>query len=606
MVCRKHIHKAGAWFVLVSTLAGAAFAQNEAPPPIPPGLNHPGLTVRKQFQRWWYQYRPRSFGLGDIPADAKTQATQTAQVNSFVADFGAARAAKSASAVGGTRWKSLGPAPLNGGQIGATGGTRPMSGRVTSIAVDPANNNRWLIGAAQGGIWETRDAGVSWVAKSDNQASIAIGAIAFAPGNAKYVYVGTGESVNSTDAYAGAGMLKSIDGGLNWTLIGAPFFAKKTFSAIHVDPENHNIIVAATGDGIAGMRFAFPPDPPASGVFRSIDGGANWMLTLAGDASDLAADPTNYNNQYAALGNASSTPINGLYRSTNAGTSWLPVRGPWSGSPRGVGRIRIAIAPSDRNTMYVSIQDGFESPNAGVSGGLLGLWKTSNAWAATPGWTEIDAGATDDGSGNHGFCGWDRAFSSPTDSCWYNQVLSVDPANPRILYAGGIPLWKYDGTSWSEVSKQVSAPTRGIHVDQHAFAWAGNRLIVGNDGGVWSTTDGGNVWNDHNTHLALTQFYYGSVSPAGNIVLGGSQETARAKLPVDRDGLFCLAATALPMRSPAVIRTRTGLLRFRRLPFSVPSTAGNYSILSLPGQGSAMARRSSRRLKSARPTTKYS
>ncbi len=84
--------------------------------------------------------------------------------------------------------------------------------------------------------------------------------------------------------------------------------------------------------------------------------------------------------------------------------------------------------------------------------------------------------------------------------------------------------------TWTEVSKTVSAPSSGIHVDQHSMAWAGNRLIVGNDGGVWSTTDGGTTWNVHNTNLSVTQFYDGSIHPTNpNFALAGSQDNGTEK-----------------------------------------------------------------------------
>src|SRR5439155_18704592 len=102
------------------------------------------------------------------------------------------------------------------------------------------------------------------------------------------------------------------------------------------------------------------------------------------------------------------------------------------------------------------------------------------------------------------------------------------------LYAGGIELWKCTNCgaspTWTEISKTVSDPTHGIHVDQHSMAWAGNQLIVGNDGGVWSTTDGGNTWNDHNTNLSITQFYDGSIHPTDpNFALAGSQDNGTDK-----------------------------------------------------------------------------
>ena len=125
--------------------------------------------------------------------------------------------------------------------MAATGNTRPMSGRVGAVAVDPIDPSHWLIGAAQGGVWETRDAGATWSPMTDAQASLAMGAIAFAPSDPRTIYAGSGEAVFSADAYAGRGLLKSTDGGVTWALLAASTFSGDTFSDIKVHPTNPDI-----------------------------------------------------------------------------------------------------------------------------------------------------------------------------------------------------------------------------------------------------------------------------------------------------------------------------------------------------------------------------
>ena len=126
---------------------------------------------------------------------------------------------------------------------------------------------------------------------------------------------------------------------------------------------------------------------------------------------------------------------------------------------------------------------------------LLGIWRTDNAWAATPTWTQLPKP------------------QNVGNQLWYDHVISVDPTNANILYFGETPLWKFNGTTWSIIGADYDADVNGkiFHPDQHAQAWAGNRLIIGNDGGVWSTTDGGATFTNHNSNLSITQFYYGSV-----------------------------------------------------------------------------------------------
>ncbi|PYM18317.1 MAG: hypothetical protein DMD81_06170, partial [Candidatus Rokuibacteriota bacterium] len=393
-----------------------------------------------------------------------------------------------------------------------------MIGRVTSIAVDPRDPAHWLIGGALGGVWETRDTGSTWSPRTDAQASLAVGAIAFAPSNANIVYAGTGALLS----YGGAGLLKSTDGGSTWTLLASGTFTRNTFAAIRVDPNNADSLIAAVAYGFAS-HTNFPSTPPR-GVFRSTDGGATWSKTLAGDATTVVVDPTNFSNQYVGLGHPFGSSSNGVYRSTNAGLTWTPVTGPWVTMPQGVGRVSVAMAPSNSNTLYIAIQDAFD--NNGHDGALLGLFRTDNAWAPTPTFAQVPNPPP---TGALGFCGWVLSYNQEQDSCASSMVISTDPAQPDILYAGGIELWKCTNCAasptWTEISKNADDPIHGIKVDQKALAWVGNRLIVGNDGGVWSTSDGGSTWADHNTNLIVTQFYAGSLHPIDPLfALGGSQD----------------------------------------------------------------------------------
>jgi hypothetical protein len=487
-------------------------------------------------ERAWWAFQQRAYPLGYIPSDAQMRALRQ------IHDARAARASipRGGAAAGNSdRWVNIGPAPILD--------KRPVSGRVATIAVDPRDAQRWLIGAAQGGIWESRDAGTTWTAKTDAAASLAMGKIAFAPGDPGIIYAGTGEAAGTGDIYAGAGLLKSVDAGATWQLLDAPIFSGVSFSSLQIDPKDARIVVAATRSGYFGKRFPVQlPVPPQTGIFKSADGGATWSNRLIGAASAVEVDPGNFSRQFAAIGayTCVDRPIpcvgaeppnavqNGLYRSTDAGDSWTLMGGPWDAQAGGVGRVVLALAPSNPNVLYVSIQDAYDPMAVGHDNELLGLWKTTNAWDPSPSWTQIDVSQTDGGTGLHGYCGWGV---DPQDTvgvkaqCDYDHALLVDQSDPDILYAAGVPLWRFDGTTWTEISRTGDAQ-HGIHVDQQTLAWVGDRLIVGNDGGLWSTTDDGGTWTDHNTDLAITQFYKGALHPTNpNFALAGSQDNGFEK-----------------------------------------------------------------------------
>ncbi|MEM7585406.1 MAG: hypothetical protein AAF560_18600 [Acidobacteriota bacterium] len=448
---------------------------------------HDALTHIKPFQRVWWGWQQRAYPGDEIPSGARQRALE--QIAAWQA------ANPDAVSRGGTpaTWTSIGPRGIDLGGL-------QYSGRVADVAIDQTDADRWLIGAAHGGIWETTDAGTSWTPLTDDQASLAMGAIAFAPSDPSIVYAGTGESAFSGDAYGGAGLLKSTDGGVTWTLIAADTFDERAFSDIQIHPTDPDTLVASTSRGLIGS-FSGSTALPV-GIFKSADGGDTWTHTLAGDdATDLEVDPADFNRQYTGLGEVFGGMDNGVYRSSDAGDSWLPVSGPWDGLAGGVGRVELAIAPSDRNVLYVGIQDAFDG--AGLDGQLLGLWTTSNAWDAIPSWTPIDTTAA------NGICG---------AQCWYDFELKVDPSDSSVIYAGGVSLWKRTGGVWSNVRGSA-------HVDQHSMAIDGSLLVLGNDGGVWSSTNGGASWTDHNDDLALTQFYHGSSHPTdAGFAIGGSQD----------------------------------------------------------------------------------
>jgi len=482
---------------LLQLLIHVARAQDVEPPNTDP------------LQAWQAWYEPRAYPLGYIPAGARIDAAQ---------QWGQATVAAGGSAGAGAAWLNIGPAPILISRFGISLG----SGRVTAIAVDPALPNHWLVGAAQGGIWETGDGGSTWAPRSDDQDSLAIGAIAFAQSNPpgqKIVYAGTGE-IDHGQPSLGVGFLKSTDGGGTWRLVaGAPFLGR-LFSRIEVDPAGSQVVLAAT----------------STGIYRSTDGGLTWPeQPLARFVTRLEVDPTNFNRQYAGV--AYDDDAAGLYRSVDGGRNWGPVSGPWLHAPPqpagDVGVVALAIAPTNPNVLYVGIH------KRGPAANLKGLWRTDNAWGSAPTWNSISTAATDAfGSPWLDYCAYfDPLANGPAGQCFYDNVLSVDRGTPDILYAGGIPMWRYDQTSlpgtWSDIGDKTVPPGLQldvVHVDQHAIAWTGNRLIVGNDGGVYSTTDGGDTWSNHNTGLSIAQFYRGSLHPTNpNAALGGAQDNGSSQ-----------------------------------------------------------------------------
>jgi hypothetical protein len=420
-------------------------------------------------------------------------------------------------------WVNIGPAPLSYIHNPADPANW-NSGRVATIAIDPRNANHWLIGAGNGGVWESVDGGTSWLPIADSAPTLATGAVAFAPSDSQIIYVGTGESAGVEFVKTGMGVLKSTDGGRTWVVIGTSSFARASVRRLRVHPTDANVVVAATTRGGFGRDSEeSPPSPPPFGIHKSTDGGVSWIRTLTGQATALETDATNFNNQYAAVGNqrgtlpgeASGSVANGVYRSINGGDSWSYIDGPWGTSTptnaNGVGRIELAISPSSSNVLYASVQ---ALPNGSTLTGLKGLYRTDDAWAPIPTWVQVPTQP----AGTVGYCGQGK--------CGYSHAITVDPANPNIMYGGGAErgYWRCtncgSAPTWTNITD-----TSPVHPDLHAFAWAGTRLIVGNDGGVWSTANSGATWQNHNSGLSTAMFFSAALHPTDRqFMLGGIRD----------------------------------------------------------------------------------
>lgn len=350
-------------------------------------------------------------------------------------------------AFGNMKWREIGPA--------GTGG------RVAAVAGSATDPKLYYLGAAGGGVWKSTNGGQTWDSVFDKEPA-AIGAVTVDPVDNQTVWVGTGEANPRNDVSDGDGVYKTTDGGEHWTNVGLK--GSKYVSRILVDPHNHNhVIVGALGDVFANS--------PERGVYVTDDGGKTWKQTLyAGPqsgVSDLALDPQDPNVVYAGIWQFQRRPWtftsggdqDGLYKSTDGGATWTKLTG--HGLPDGtLGRIGLAVAPSDGNRVYAVIES-----KSGV------LWRSDDAgahWKMVSDDSRVDA----------------RFF--------YFSHVEVDPKNPNRVYALSFEVML--STNGGQTFKPVA---EDVHSDFHAIWIAPNdpaRIIIGEDGGYVLTVDGGDNW----------------------------------------------------------------------------------------------------------------
>jgi len=410
----------------------------------------------------------------------------------------------STDAIASVNWEPAGPSNIGG--------------RIAAFVADPADTNIMILGAAAGGIFKSTDAGATWVPKTDQWNSLSVGAMAMDPNNSDIIYCGTGEANISTDSYAGFGVLKSTDKGETWFPSGLE--NSRHIGEIKVHPMNSNIVYAAVSGGL----YSKGPD---RGVYKSTDAGATWEKVLfvsdSTSAVDVDIDPTDTNIVFAAMWERLRGPSfrkaagasTALYRSTDGGTTWSKdIPGLPANNPK-LGRISIAVAPSNPNFVYLLYKSA--SVNNGSDNNFYGFYRSTDRGAS---FTKMPDGILPGEFASFG---------------WYFGQLDVAPNDHLKVYLGEVDFFlsQNGGNSWSNISNAYSSWTwEEQHPDHHTF-WVNpnnpNHIIVGNDGGLFVTWQGRDNWKKLHD-LPISQFYAIEVAFQNPlIVAGGTQDNGTLK-----------------------------------------------------------------------------
>ena len=347
-----------------------------------------------------------------------------------------------------------------------------IGGRVSRVAGVPGDPLTFYAATAQSGVWKSVDGGHEWTPVFDDQPLLSTGAIAVAPSDPNVVYVGTGEANIRGNVQPGNGIYRSTDAGRSWKHV---FDQQGQIGKIVVHPTNPEIAFAAL------LGHAFGPNPER-GVYRTVDGGRSWARVLGVDAdtgaSDVSFDPGNPHILFAGLWQARRFPWgmtsggagSGLYRSTDGGENWTRLTA--HGLPDGIwGKVGVAVAPSDGQRVYALIE--------AEQGGLYRSDDGGTTWRLA--------------NGHHAL----------RQRAWYYSSLTIDPQNADIVWFPQVSLLRtIDG------GKTIHSIDGIHHGDVHDL-WidptARGRLIIGNDGGVDLSVDGGRHWMA--PPQAWSQFY---------------------------------------------------------------------------------------------------
>ena len=441
-------------------------------------------------------------------------------------------------------------------------GPKVMSGRVVALAVNPQDPTEFYVAYASGGVWHTTDNGISFTPISENAPTQNIGEMTM-HWPTRTLWVGTGENNSSRSSYAGIGLMKTEDNGATWEIKGLP--DSHHIGKILINPSDPNHVVV----GVTGHLYTSNNE---RGVYVTRDGGEQWSQTLFVNETtgiiDMAHVPGNFAIQFAAAwekdrkawnftgnGNASA-----IYKSTDAGKTWIKISTPDSGFPTGEGVGRIGLAVYDENTVYAIHDSQFRRPQedqkkqeglqkndfktmtkeaflALDNQALNTFLKTNNfqeKYRAQNLKNSVRSGSvlpkdlatyledansllfdtpvvgTQVFKSTDGGAHWEKTHSDYLDNIYFSYGyyfghIHVHPKQADKIYIYGVPILTSDdgGKTFTSIGKP------NVHADHHAL-WINpdrtGHLINGNDGGVNITYDDGAHWMKNNS-VDVGQFY---------------------------------------------------------------------------------------------------
>ncbi len=347
-------------------------------------------------------------------------------------------------------------------------------GRSCTVTGVPGKPNLYYFGSVGGGLWRTKDGGMTYENISDGYFGGSIGAVAVAESDPNVIYVGQGEKTVRGNVSSGFGVWKSVDAGETWTFVGLK--ETRHIGRIRIHPQNPDIVyVAAMGDLWQSSE--------ERGVYKTTDGGKTWQKILFANpdagAVDLILDPNNPRIIYASTWNFRRTPYSfssggpgsDLWKSSDSGETWKKLTDlpNMPAEPRGI--IGVAVSPVNSQRVYALI----EAKDGGVF-------------------------RSDDGGKTWQKTSRNRALRS---RAWYYTRIYADTQDEDKVYVMNVSygVSKDGGKTW-----ELKRAPHGDHHDLWIAPENNQRMIIGDDGGAQISNDGGENWTTyHNQPTA--QFY---------------------------------------------------------------------------------------------------
>ncbi len=403
------------------------------------------------------------------------------------------RSPNSALALNANAFTLLGPQPLTGEAFGAN----RAAGRVNVIISDPDNTAVAWIGTDGGGVWKTTNcctANTTWTVKTDfpEVASMAIGDLTMDPNNHNVLYAGTGDLRYGSNSFGAAGVLKSSDRGETWQLLGANVF-NPIYGPVAGFPQYQSIGKVVVDPNNSSNVIA----STKTGVYFSYDAGVNWAGPCY--TNNFTTGPTTQRQDTTGLLAVNRTGTTYLYAGVGTRGTATPVQPDLGNNgANGVYRTTMPASGCPAVASWTLLSAGFP---AGIGNGTPtdanGIGRIELAAAPSDPHTLYAMIANVSTRGilgvwktTNGGDLWVQVGTptSPGTQMWYDAGLSVSPTDPNVLFVSAVDLYRSSNGGTSYVNLTDAYNSGPVHPDNHARTFVGgdaSKVLNGNDGGVY-------------------------------------------------------------------------------------------------------------------------
>ena len=341
------------------------------------------------------------------------------------------------------------------------------AGRINAVRFDPVATNGIWICTPDGGLWNTSNSGANWSTNTDLLGVIGNSDVVFDPTNSQIMYMATGDG-DAGDSYS-IGILKSTNGGSTWINSGltwAVSLGNKIYKML-INPLNANVLFAAT----------------TNGLYRTTNAGTTWNVVQSGSFTDIEYKPGDTTTIYGVT--------TSFYKSTNGGATFSVIT---SGLASSSSFARLSIAVTPANAAYVYVVGASSSDYS-----FYAFYQSTNSG------TSFTSMAT-----SPNLLGWVAAGNDTGGQGWYTLSIAASPTNANEVVVGGVNIWRTTnaGTNWSILAQWQGSGAPYVHADIHDLIYKdGTTIYAGTDGGIFNTSNSGTSWTAINGNMNIAEIY---------------------------------------------------------------------------------------------------